>query len=82
MAQTLTFIQDNKDFLTKIEIMKLSSEEVFLTLDITSMNISIPREEETHSLEIVMERRSSSNPPIHNLLEIMDIILENNFFSF
>lgn len=65
---------------TSLEGSQASTQTVFVTLDIRTLYTNIPHEEGREVIEGILESRSDKFPPTFFLLELLDIILENNYF--
>lgn len=77
-----TYTRDTGDFISKIEGVRISESALILFLDIVSLYTCIPYDDVRLAVRFYLEQDSESLPPIHFLLDLVDILLENNYFLF
>lgn len=83
-----TYIKDTSDFINKIESLKLNPDCLLITYDVTSMYTNMTFDEllnavgrsyNEHTLQSQLELNC---PTKQNMLDLLKIILENNYFEF
>lgn len=82
VSQIPSYLKDTQDLIQKIEGTTLSDETGLVTLDITSLYTNITHVEAYRAVSIFLDKRGDLFPPSHFLLEILEIILEKNYFKF
>nr|XP_060609685.1 uncharacterized protein LOC132761116 [Anolis sagrei ordinatus]XP_060609686.1 uncharacterized protein LOC132761116 [Anolis sagrei ordinatus]XP_060610145.1 uncharacterized protein LOC132761359 [Anolis sagrei ordinatus]XP_060610146.1 uncharacterized protein LOC132761359 [Anolis sagrei ordinatus]XP_060610703.1 uncharacterized protein LOC132761651 [Anolis sagrei ordinatus]XP_060610704.1 uncharacterized protein LOC132761651 [Anolis sagrei ordinatus]XP_060615565.1 uncharacterized protein LOC13276 len=82
VKQTSSYVRDTKHFINIIEPLVIPTDAVLMSIDVTSLYTSIPIEEARTICESTLNRRSNCHPPTFFLLDLLDIILEKNFFKF
>lgn len=64
----------------KTENKQIPSEAILVTLDVNSLYMSIPHDEAYLVTADFLERREKKDPPTHFLSELLELVLEKNFF--
>ena len=78
-----SYVQDTADFLRRLrELRKLEEDEFMFVMDVVALYPSVPRERAREAMERNLEARSLKKIPTYDLLELSDLILENNEFTF
>lgn len=77
-----TFIQDTTYFIRKVEGILIPSGSMLLSLDVVALYTNIPHEELRETLRDVFDRRDNLVPPTHFLLDLVDVLIEKNYFIF
>lgn len=66
----------------KIEGTSLPENAVLLTLDVSALYTNILHTEAYRVVSLFLDQRNEQHPPTHFLLEILELILEKNYFRF
>lgn len=82
MTSTPTYLKDTQDLIKKIEDVPFPSDAVLLTLDVTALYTNITHAEVYRAIAHFLDQRIDPFPPTHFLLEILDLVLEKNYFKF
>uniref|UniRef100_A0A803SUQ2 Reverse transcriptase domain-containing protein n=1 Tax=Anolis carolinensis TaxID=28377 RepID=A0A803SUQ2_ANOCA len=82
VTQTKSYIKDTRHFINTVESLHIPEGAILMTLDITALYTSIPLEEARQVIKDVLDTRASLSPPTHFLMDLLDIVLENNYFKF
>ena len=78
-----SYIQDTADFLRRMEELgALEEDEFMFTMDIVALYPSVPREKTREAMREKLERRRTKKIPMEDLLELGDLDLRSNEFSF
>ena len=78
-----SYIRDTTDFLQKIrELPALPPESLLVTLDVSSLYTNIPHDEWVNACEEFLNTRTDQSPPIKDLYQLRQLILESNTFIF
>ena len=78
-----SYIQDTADFLRRMEELgALEEDEFMFTMDIVALYPSVPREKTREAMRENLERRRTKKIPTEDLLELGDLVLRSNEFSF
>ncbi|CAC5426705.1 unnamed protein product [Mytilus coruscus] len=79
-----TYIQDTTDFLNKLNAAQqpLPDNAIMFCLDVTKLYPSVPRKEAREACKTALENRSDISIPTEDVLKMMDLVIENNNFSF
>ena len=78
-----SYIQDTADFLRKLrEVGRLEEDEFMFVMDVVALYPSVPREKAREAMERSLEARSLKKIPTEEILELSEIVLENNEFTF
>lgn len=77
-----SYLKDTQDLIQKVEGMTLPQEALIMTMDITSLYTNIVHTEAYRAISMFLDRREDLFPPTHFLLEILELILEKNYFRF
>lgn len=70
------------DFINKIEEVAVPEGSLIISLDVTSLYTSIPHAELRNVLQDVLDSRENLHPPMHFILDLIDTLLENNYFRY
>lgn len=82
VASIPQFIKDTSHFIEEIEGKLVSESAVLVTLDVNSLYTSIPHEDIFLVVDLFLDQHSIRQPPKYFLLELLDLIIENNYFKF
>ncbi|CAG2246908.1 unnamed protein product [Mytilus edulis] len=81
-----TYIKDTTDFLNKLNAIQqpLPDNAIMFCLDVTKLYPSVPRKEarEACNCKSALENRTNTSIPTEDVLKMMDLVIENNNFSF
>ena len=77
---TPSYILDTKTFIGNIENIQVPQGASLVTLDVESLYTNVPLPEVRTIIEFLLNSRPNKEPPTHFLLDILDIILDHNFF--
>ncbi|CAC5385529.1 unnamed protein product [Mytilus coruscus] len=79
-----TYIKDTTDFLNQLNATQqpLPDNAIMFCLDVTKLYPSVPRKEAREACKTALENRSDTSIPTENVLKMMDLVIENNNFSF
>ncbi|KAK3106951.1 hypothetical protein FSP39_003763 [Pinctada imbricata] len=79
-----SYIQDTTDFLNKLEHISqpLPEDTIMFCLDVRALYPSIPRHEARLAAERALNERKSKSVPTKDILDLMDIVLDSNIFTF
>uniref|UniRef100_A0A803TWT5 Reverse transcriptase domain-containing protein n=1 Tax=Anolis carolinensis TaxID=28377 RepID=A0A803TWT5_ANOCA len=77
-----SYIKDTKHFINIIETLSIPPQAVLMTSDITSLYTNIPLDEARTVLKELLDTRESSIPPTQFLIDLLDIVLDYNYFRF
>nr|XP_028578457.1 uncharacterized protein LOC114593837 [Podarcis muralis] len=79
---TPSYILDTKTFIGHVENTTIPKEASLVTLDVESLYTNVPLPEVRTIIETLLDSRPTREPPTHFLLDILDIILDYNFFRY
>ncbi|XP_062826329.1 uncharacterized protein LOC134296130 [Anolis carolinensis] len=82
VKQTSSYVRDTKHFINIIESLVIPTDAVLMSVDVISLYTNIPLEEARYICESTLNRRPNHHPPTFFLLDLLDIILEKNYFKF
>ena len=84
VSNLASFIKDSTDFLNKINYIPqpLPYNTIMFCLDVKALYPSVPREEAKRACRKALDKRTNHNLPTDDALILIDIVLENNIFSF
>lgn len=71
-----SFLLVMREFIRKVEGMAIPPTLLLLSLDVVSLYTSIPHEDIRITIQETLESRDITHPPIHFLLDLVDILLE------
>lgn len=71
-----------RDFIWKIKNYAIPEDAVLLSMDVKALYTNIPHEEARNTVQQTLENDSGNLPPMHFILDLVDIVLENNYFCF
>ncbi|CAC5402835.1 unnamed protein product [Mytilus coruscus] len=79
-----TYIKDTTDFLNKLNAVQrpLPDNAIMFCLDVTKLYPSVPRKEAREACKTASENRSDISISTEDVLKMMDLVIENNNFSF
>jgi hypothetical protein len=78
-----SYVQDSADFLRKLEEAgPLEQGEFMFTMDVVSLYPSVPRDKAREAMRKNLDRRGAKKIPTEDLLELADMVLDGNEFSF
>lgn len=77
-----SFLHDTTDFIRKVEGVPIPEGAFIITLDVTSLYTNILHVELRTVLQNVLDTRVILHPPIHFILDLIDTLLENNYFRY
>jgi hypothetical protein len=84
VSNLASFIKYSTDFLNKINYIPqpLPYNTIMFCLDVKALYPSVPREEAKCACRKALDKRTNHNLPTDDALILIDIVLENNIFSF
>lgn len=82
MSHIPSYIQDTRDFIKKIENKFIPDDAVLLSMDVVSLYTSIPQDDIRSTIQMVLEKENTGLPPMHFILDLVDILIEKNYFYF
>nr|XP_008123603.1 PREDICTED: uncharacterized protein LOC103282659 [Anolis carolinensis] len=82
VLKTQSYIKDTTHFINIIESLHIPRNSTLMTLDITSLYTNVPLNEVRTIIKDLFDSRESQTPPTHFLMDLLDIVLENNYFKF
>lgn len=82
MHSTPTFLLDTTDFIKKVEGTTIPNDSLILSLDVVSLYTNIPHDELRVTLQEFFDACENLNLPTHFLLDLMDILIEKNYFRY
>lgn len=77
-----TYICDTGHFISKIEGLTIPKHSVILSFDVVSLYTCIPYDDIRSVVRHYLEPEREHLPPIHFLLDLVDILLEKNYLTF
>ncbi|XP_071153747.1 uncharacterized protein [Mytilus edulis] len=79
-----TYIKDTTDFLNKLNAIQqpLPDNAIMFCLDVNKLYPSVPRKEAREACKSALENRTNTSIPTEDVLKMMDLVIENNNFSF
>ena len=79
-----SYIQDTTDFLNKISQIEqpLPDNSIMFCMDVKSLYPSVPRKEARMAVKRALDKRMSKEIPSEEVLNMMDLVLDNNNFTF
>lgn len=77
-----SYIKDTRDFILKIENCSIQKQSVLLSLGVVSLYTSIPHDEIRNTMQTYLENDFNVLPSMFFILDLVDILLERNYFSF
>nr|XP_008114451.1 PREDICTED: uncharacterized protein LOC103279723 [Anolis carolinensis] len=75
-----SYIKDTTHFINIIESLTIPTNSILMTMDITSLYTNIPLDEARTVIKELLDTRNPPAPPTHFLMDLLDIVLENNYF--
>ena len=83
VEQQVSYIQDTADFLRRIEkVKKIGEGEFMFTMDVVALYPSVPRKKAKEAMRENLENRNVKKIPTEDLIELGEIILRSNEFTF
>ena len=78
-----SYIKDTNHFLKKLqELGSLPKNAILCTIDVVGLYPNIPHEEGLASIRKHLNNRENNEVTTNTLVELADIVLKNNYFSF
>ena len=79
-----SYIKDTTDFLNKIKMINqpLPPDTIMFCLDVKALYPSVPRDEAKIACKDALDKRTNPKIPTNDVLKLMDLVLQNNIFSF
>ena len=78
-----SFVQDTADFLRKLEeVGRLEEGDFMFVMDVVALYPSVPRERAREAMRRSLEQRKIKKIPTEDVMEMSEIILGSNEFSF
>ncbi|XP_054853294.1 uncharacterized protein LOC129341953 [Eublepharis macularius] len=82
ISNTPSYIKDTGNFIKIIENVPVEPDYILLTMDVRSLYTSIPHEMARFSVMEVLRRRQEQRPSSEFLIQLLDLIVEKNYFRF
>nr|XP_016847487.1 PREDICTED: uncharacterized protein LOC107982593 [Anolis carolinensis] len=82
VSKTQAYIKDTTHFINIIESLHIPKHSTLMTLDIASLYTKIPLNEARTIVKDLFDSRTLQTPPTHFLMDLLNIVLENNYFRF
>ena len=83
MQEEWSYINDNKDFLKKIQNMrKFPQDSILVTADVVGLYASIPHNSGLKALKDALDCRQNKKIPTDMLVKMAEFVLTNNSFEF
>ena len=83
MQEGWYYINDNKDFLKKIQNMrKFPQDSILVTADVVGLYASIPHNSGLKALKDALDCRQNKKIPTDMLVKMAEFVLTNNYFEF
>ena len=83
MQEEWSYINDNKDFLKKIQNMrKFPQDSILVTADVVGLYASIPHNSGLKALKDALDCRQNKKIPTDMLVKMAEFVLTNNYFEF
>lgn len=82
VVQAKSYIKDTTDFISKVEGTPVPATSVILSFDVTSLYTCIPQEDARAVVEYFFSCDDYQGPPIHYVLQLVDTLLEKNYFRY
>lgn len=76
-----TFIKDTTHFISMIENLEIPKGAVLVSMDVNALYTNIPHEGARSVAQGILDSRTDPNPPTHFLMELLEIVLEKNYFT-
>ena len=77
-----SYVKDTNDFLSKLRETRISPESLLVTLDVTSLYTNMPHDEGLDACREALDTREVLDPPTDNIINLIDLVLKRNHFSF
>lgn len=75
-------LRDTKHLIQVIEGLNVPADSVLVTLDVNSLYTSIPHNDIRTVIYDSLESRRELDPPTQFLMELLDLVLDKNYFRF
>lgn len=75
-----SFLKDTKHLIQSFEGMIVQENWALATFDVSALYTNIPHQEARWVVQNKLDSRTVKSPPTHFLLELLDLILEKNYF--
>uniref|UniRef100_A0A803TNU1 Reverse transcriptase domain-containing protein n=1 Tax=Anolis carolinensis TaxID=28377 RepID=A0A803TNU1_ANOCA len=82
VLKSQSYIKDTTHFINTIESLYIPQQCTLMSLDIASLYTNIPLNEIRTIIQDLFDSRESKIPPTHFLVDLLDIVLDNNYFRF
>lgn len=69
-------------FIQKVEMTVVPDTAFLVTFDVESLYTSIPHEDLRSVVQLYLEKDISLQVPVHFVLDLVDLLLEKNYFRF
>lgn len=78
-----SYIKDTTDYLRKMESMNpLPPDTILVSMDVTSLYTNIPHDDGITACKEVWEQRDIKDPPTECLIQLLELVLKHNNFTF
>ena len=79
-----SYIKDTKDFIQKLAGVQLDPQKSYslFCMDVKSLYPSVPREQAKEAVKDALLSRSDQETSVDTILELMDLVLENNYLIY
>ena len=64
------------------DLPDLPEDSVICTIGVVGLYLRIPNEESLRFLRNILEKRSNKNVSTDTLIELVELVLQNNYFEF
>lgn len=75
-------LKDTTHFIKTVEGKTIEETSVLVKLDVSSLYTSIPHDDIHLVIDLYLDNRQIMQPPKYFLLELLDLIIEKNYFTF
>lgn len=82
IPQGFELLRDTKHFIQRFEGLTILDEAIIATLDVNSLYTLIPHNIICLVISTCLDKRPNMNPPTYFLMELLDLILDKNYFKF
>lgn len=79
--QVESYVRNTSDFITKIENIEVPENALLVSFDVTSLYTNIRVEDARKVVRFYLEKESYEGPPVQYVLQLMDLLLEKNYFK-
>ena len=77
-----SYVKDTNDFLSKLHDIRVTSESLLVTLDVTSLSTNIPHEEGLDACREALHTRGVLDPPTNDIINLINLVLKRKNFVF